>query len=352
MTTKLAIKHKDSLVLKENKLLQEKKCQSYKKFNLKKCEHLSFSWSTLSVFLVYWFILCPLIWAICDVSKTYWLSYWPFLFWVVAFLIWIIIMYALVIFWKRRFQARLDPEVNLMTPKYGSDYVDKLSNFHQMSSEDINFLETKKTNDLSDQKIKNDPGNFRRKDLLPLVIHKQMSNENIDDTEIMHIEKDEDGQLDVASDYVERNSLQDYLKLVTVSLPENEAKLPKSPMSPRELFFIDLIREAEKAESAKSLEKKVYFFPNETTQNYIENEQEIKNRTDMTNGKDIEVKDAKNEKNENMSRNESKCESSYFIADVENAVSERTEVFLQIDSNIEQLEINEENPILCDIAIQ
>lgn len=330
MTSKFTIK--DSFVLKENKLLQEEKCQSYKQSNLKKCEQLSFSWSILSVFLIYWFILCPLIWAICDASKMHWLLYWPFLFWIVAFLIWVMIMCALVISWRRRLQTRQDPEISLMTLKYGLDNVEKLLNTHQISSKNANSLETKKINNLSDQKAKNDSGNFRRKGLPPLVIHKQMSGENIDDTDVMHVEKDENGQLNGANDYVEKNSLQDYLKLVTVSPSEDEVKSPKSPMTPRELFFIDLIREAEKAESAKC---------------DTEKEEEIKKSTNMTNGKDIDnIEDTKNEKNGKISRN-MKCESSYFIADVESPVNEKTEVFLQIDSSIqEQLEINVEKPIL------
>lgn len=350
MTTKLAIKHKDSFALKENKLLQEKKCQNYKQFNLKKCEHISFSWTILGVFLVYWFVLCPLTWGICDAStiSLSWPLYWPFIFWAVAFLIWIMIMCALVISWKRRLQARQNPEINLMTPKYGSDNTEKLLSVRQMCSEDANSPKRNKVNNLSNETIKNDSGNFRKKDLPPLVLHKQMSGENIDDTGVVNVENDENDQLNVASDYVERSSLQDYLKLVTVSPSEDEAKLPKSPMSPRELFFIDLIREAEKAESAKSLEKKIHFFPNETTQSNPKSEEEVENRTNRMDEKDTEDdQNVKNKENENICKNESKCGSSYFIADVESPVSEKTEVFLQIDSNEEkQLEINKEKPVL------
>ncbi|XP_032689225.1 uncharacterized protein LOC116852710 [Odontomachus brunneus] len=327
MTTKFAIKHKDSSVLNENKLLQEKKCQSYKQSDLKKCGQLSFGWSILSVFVVYWFILCPLILAICDTSKTHWLSYWPFLFWIVAFLIWVMIMCALVISW-RYLQTRQDPEISLMTSKYGSDDMAKLLNAHQISSRNANFPETKKTNNLSDQEAKNDSDNFRRKDLSPLVIHKQMFGENIDDIGVVHVEKDEN-ELNDANDYIEKSSLQDCSKIVTVLSSKDEVKSPKSPMTPRELFFIDLIREAEKAENTKC---------------DTEKEEEIKKNTNITNGKDIE--NIEDEKNEKISRN-MKCESNYFIADVESPVNEKTEVFLQIDSSVEeQLEINVEKPIL------
>ncbi|XP_014485464.1 PREDICTED: uncharacterized protein LOC106749978 [Dinoponera quadriceps] len=340
MTTKFTIKHKDSLVLKENKSLQEKKCQSYNQFNLKKCEHLSFSWLIFSVFLIYWFVLCPLIWAICDVSKSYLLSYWPVLFWTVALLIWIMIMCALVIFWRRRLQARENSEINLITPKYGSDNVEKRLSVPQMSPGDANSLETKKTDNLLSQKETNDSANCRKKDLPPLMIHKQMSGENINDIGTVHVEKDENDQLDVTS---ERNSLQEHVKSGTVS--ENVAKSPKVPLSPRELFFIDLIREAEKTESAISLEKS-HFFPKGTTQSDSESEKEIKNSIDMTNEKDVDVEDMKNEQDDDI-KNESKCESNYFIADIESPVNEKSEVFLQIDSSVEeQLEINAENPVL------
>lgn len=347
MTTKLTIKHKDSLALKENKLLQEK--NSYKQSNLKKCEHVPFGWLILSIFLIYWFVLCPLIWAMCDASKIYWFSRWPFHFLIIAFLIWFMIMCTLLIYWRKRLQVRHGLEVNLMTSKYGSDNVEKHLSANQIFSGDANSLEIKKQNN-PDQKATNDSRNYRKKDLPPLMIHKQMSDTNIDDTAVVHVENDENDQLNVASDYVERSSLQDYLKLVTVSPSENGMKSP--PMSPRELFFIDLIREADRVESAKAPEK-TFFFPDEATQSDTKSEKEtetINNNPDTTNeenAENTENEDEKNEKNEEITDNTSQRESSYFIADVESSVNEKTEVFLQISSCVEgQSERDVEEPVL------
>lgn len=332
MTTKLAIKHKDSLALKESKVCREK-YEIYKQSKLKRCEHLSFPWSILSVFLLYWFVLCPLIWAICCTSRS-WPSYWPLLFWTVAFLIWITIMCGLIILWRTLLVKR-NPKTNVIS-KYE---LDNILNIYQISSKDAKSYETEKLNDLHDSESKkNDRGNFFKKELPPLMIHKQISGENIEDIGIVHVEKDETA-LDIASNY-DVNPLQDYLKLETVPSPD-ETKSPKTPMSPRELFFIDLIREAEKAENVKFL----HFFPSETIEEKMENVENIKEEKNIKDVKDTHTK------NEKDGLNKSKRESSYFIADVESPVNEKTEVFLQIDSCVDEqlekpvliLQSNEEN---------
>ncbi|XP_018308508.1 uncharacterized protein [Mycetomoellerius zeteki] len=333
MTTKLAIKHKDSLVLKENKL--HEKNYTIQQSRLKRYEHLSLPWSTLSVFVVYWLVLCPLIWAICY-KFAYWPSYWSFLFWTVAFLIWIVIMCGLIIFW-RRFQVKQSLEINTIS-KYGSDKERRPRSVHQISSEDSEFLRTKKWNDSHESESKSDRENLRR-DLPPLVIHKQISGENIEDTDgVVCVEENEKTRLSVASDYVQKSPLQDYLKLVTVSPSEDEVKSPKTPMSPRDLFFIDLIREAEKVE--RSLKTRTHFFPSETTEN--DSAETVKSITNGTDIEDVEHrKDVKDTEDENVkdkkdNKLRSKRESSYFIADVESPTSEKTEVFLQIDPNVDE----------------
>ncbi|KYQ51898.1 Mediator of RNA polymerase II transcription subunit 16 [Trachymyrmex zeteki] len=292
MTTKLAIKHKDSLVLKENKL--HEKNYTIQQSRLKRYEHLSLPWSTLSVFVVYWLVLCPLIWAICY-KFAYWPSYWSFLFWTVAFLIWIVIMCGLIIFW-RRFQVKQSLEINTIS-KYGSDKERRPRSVHQISSEDSEFLRTKKWNDSHESESKSDRENLRR-DLPPLVIHKQISGENIEDTDgVVCVEENEKTRLSVASDYVQKSPLQDYLKLVTVSPSEDEVKSPKTPMSPRDLFFIDLIREAEKVE--RSLKTRTHFFPSETTEN--DSAETVKSITNGTDIEDVEHrKDVKDTEDENV----------------------------------------------------
>ncbi|XP_071650579.1 uncharacterized protein [Temnothorax longispinosus] len=345
MTTKLAVKHKDSLALKENRL-HGKNCVINKQSRLKRYEHL-FPWSTLCVFLTYWFVLCPLIWAICY-TFAYWTSYWSFLFWVVAFLIWLVIMCGLIIFWKR-LQVKQSLEINVVS-KYGSDNARSPLNVNQIST-DAEFLETKKRNDSESKK--SDRENLR-KDLPPLVIHKQISGENIEDTVgVVRFEEDEKTRLSIASNYAEKNPLQDYLKLVTVSPSEDEVKSPKTPLSPRQLFFIDLIREAERVESARSLKTRTHFFPSEATENDnaetvkgIKDEKDKEDVKDRKSMKDVE-EDAKDKKDSEANELRSKRETSYFIADVESPTSEKTEVFLQINSNEgEETELIVEKPML------
>lgn len=338
MTTKLAMKHKDSLVLKENRPRGNNYVMR-KQTELKRYEHLSFPWSTLSVFVIYWFILCPLIWTMCYIY-AYWLPYWSFVFWIVAFLIWIMIMCGLIIFW-RRFQVKQSLEINAIS-KYGSDNVERPLSIHQIS-EDAEFLETKERNNFHDPESKKRNRENFRKDLPPLVIHKQISGENIENTAgVVRFEEDEKTHLNIVSDYAEKSPLQDYLKLVTVSPSEDEVKSLKTPMSPRELFFIDLIREADRVESAKLLKRKTHFFPSEAIEN-DNAETEVKSTKDEKDAEDVEyrknikdVEDTKDEKDWETNKSRSKRESSYFIADVESPTSEKTEVFLQINPNVEE----------------
>jgi len=338
MTTKLAIKRKDSL--KKNRL-HGKNCVIEQSKLKNRCEHLSFPWSVLSVFLVYWFLLCPLIWAICYTLRW---PLWPFLFWIIAFLIWIMIMCGLIIFW-RRFQVKHNLEINTIS-KYDSDNARRPLSVHQISPEDAEFLEKKKWNDSHDSESKKKNREDLRKDLPPLVIHKQISGKNIEDTAgIVRVEEDERTHLSIVSDYADKSPLQNYLKLVTVSPSEDEVKSPKTPMSPRDLFFIDLIREADRIESAKS--SKTHFFPSEMTESA--NAETVKSIKD---GKDTEehrkdIKDAEDAKNEKDNKLKSKRESSYFIAHVESPTNEKTEVFIQIDPSVdEETGLIVEKPVL------
>jgi len=255
-------------------------------------------------------------------------------------------MCGLIILW-RRFQVEQNLEINTIS-KYGSDNARKPLSVHQISPKDAEFLETKKWNDSHDLESKKNREDLR-KDLPPLVIHKQISGENIEDTAgIVRVEEDERTHLSIVSDYAEKSPLQDYLKLVTVSPSEDEVKSPKTPMSPRDIFFIDLIREADRVESARSSKTRTHFFPSETTESA--NAEIVKSVRD---GKDTEehrkdikdVEDAKKDKKDNKLK--SKRESSYFIADVESPTNEKTEVFIQIDPSVgEETGLIEEKPVL------
>jgi len=250
-------------------------------------------------------------------------------------------MCGLIILW-RRFQVVQNLEINTIS-KYGSDNARRPLSVHQISPEDAEFLETKKWNDSHDSESKKN-----REDLPPLVIHKQISGENIEDTAgIVRVEEDERAHLSSVSDYAKKSPLQDYLKLVTVSPSEDEVKSPKTPMSPRDLFFIDLIREADRVESARSSKTRMHFFPSETENANMETA-----KRDIRDGKDTEehkkeTKDVEDAKDEKDNKLKSKRESSYFIADVESPTNEKTEVFIQIDSSVdEEIGLIIEKPVL------
>jgi len=266
------------------------------------------------------------------------------------------IICGLIISW-RYLQIGQNDEIKMMS-KYGSDnIVEKPISTHRIKctasirekspgiNNDINDIVPSDRIDLGS---KNDQRNSRRRDLPPLVIHKRMSGEEIEDIGIVHVEKEEKAQLNVSNDYdYRKDPLQDYLykKFVTVSPFEDEIKSPKTPMSPRELFFIDLIREAEEAESAQSLKIKRRFFSREET----ENGTGITSKDVKSQGNESDTKDKKNIKDERnretmngifdkepyaeSNKKESKNESSYFIADVENPINKKTEVFLQVSSH-------------------
>lgn len=334
MATELALKHKDSLVLKEDKLHSEKRKVRNYNFNEKKWEELSFPWLITSVFVFYWFILVPLIWLICHLTKHWPWLHWPF--WTVAFVIWTAIICGAIVLWKR-LEVKRNREATL---KYGSNHKEgPYSNIRQITSENGELVEMKKMNNTSDDESKKNDRN-----LPPLMLDKRVSGEN-EDNGMKQDGKDEMAQgLDVADDCKDR-PFQDNLKLVTVSSLEDEIK---TPMSPRELFFIDLIREAEKAESAKSLKIKTHFFPDETTE---DNAKDVKeDAQDATDVRSPEgAKDAKVDENgEKTSELKLKRKSSYFIADVESSAGEKTEVFLQVNSSVreEQRELSVEKSVL------
>jgi len=237
-------------------------------------------------------------------------------------------MCGLIIFW-RRFQVEQSLEINAIS-KYGSDKERRPLSVHQIS-EGEEFLGTKKWNDFHESESKINRENLKR-DLPSLVIHKQISGENIEDTDgVVCVEENEKTRLSIASDYAQKSPLQDYLKLVTVSPSEDEVKSPKTPMSPRDLFFIDLIREAERVE--RSLKTRTHFFPSETAKS-------AKTMKSITNGtehrKDIKDMKDENVKDKKDNKLRSKRESNYFIADVESPTSEKTEVFLQINPNVDE----------------
>lgn len=348
MNSKLVLRHKDSLALREKQEINKRTGMRY----------LSLPCVTLSVFLVYWLIVCPIIFAVhfsFFSKKTRSSPQEALVYWIVAFSVWLVIMCVVLICWRRS-QVRQNSEIGVIS-KYGSDSVEKpLGNVLQ-TSEDAESPDTK-IESRDSESTKNDRES-KKSSLLPLVIQKRVSGEDIfENTAVVHrhAERDEEeARLNVASDYVAKNPLQDYLQLVTVSpSEEGEVKSAKTPMSPRELFFIDLIRAAEEAERANSSEPRTYFFPSEATRG-SDTKDAKKNATKE--GKEDDTKhkedakdamDSRGERNGTSTSEKSKRESRYFIANVESPICEKTEVFLRIDPDAgsDPAEVVVEKPVL------
>lgn len=339
---------------------------------------------TCCTFAGYWFIACPLIWAFFCYSSSItraWPKFWPIIFWIVALIIWIFIMIFLISIWKC---IKGKHNVNVKRRSYGSDDTNYLSpplreDIQPMIAKDKSNDKTSVDFGLSSKDYdKKSMNNFKatdnpiqkdsksKHDLPPLVMYRKMSKYDIESVNVVTTEKSrekDDDELrteDIQEINVDRNSIKDYLKLVTVTPSEENKNIisPKTPMSPRDLFFIDMIKAAEKAEKDKEIEKEdlskrhFWFLPENTLPSKIDSIDSKKNNSDNKNSKkDDSDKDNKDDVKQ------IKKESNYFIADIERPKNEKTEVFIEINKTLEPdtrkrctdlctIKINENNSIL------
>ncbi|XP_076651122.1 uncharacterized protein LOC143358102 [Halictus rubicundus] len=345
MSEALAVKHKNSLALTEQKLLQEQSgkrrcCQCTEPYKL-----TVFCIVMLCVFVLYWFVLGPLLIHAVHGSKNDHYSKHIFItYWVTAFFIWIFVTLCITVVWKC-VDTKQDKKVKLQTYGTSSEMtLGPMTNEKGGPTHSVKFVETKEDKITDKEKIKSEPDETdknnslemrrnrsrKHKDLPPLVIHRRNSGNNIENTGKVNLNSDSDGNGEDSDALksgnivpkIQRQSMQDYLKLVTVTPDDdtNTPKSPKGPLSPRELFFIDLIKAAEEADqnkengSAKVPDGK-HFFPND----FSSNEKGV-------------AADAPNEKksSENPLPN-SDPESTYFIANVESPKSEKTEVYIDVN---------------------
>ena len=363
MSEKLAANHINSIALKKHKLLLNKNdprsCYSYSKpYRLAILFVV-----TCCVFLIYWIILAPLLISIFTAhhsGKTEnWSVGWLVLYWFIAFLIWLFIMLCFLLIWKC-YEIKRSSAVKLQS--YGTNDSLKsriLINMKLDHSQDIKLKDIKYSTALNDSisdkdKSSTNLNEFRHnktrkhKDLPPLVIHRRNLGKNVEQVGTVNVEKniDKDDKdediLKSGNDILknQRESMTDYLKLVAVT-PQDEldTRSPKGPFSPRELFFIDFIREAEKAERIR--ERNSYgnteenrFFPS--------NFSEIK--------KDVN-KDTKEEQKLSDILTNKEQEVTYFVADIKSPRKEKSEVYLKIESDQESakewsVHLNNEKPIL------
>ncbi|XP_035723829.1 probable ATP-dependent helicase PF08_0048 [Vespa mandarinia] len=384
MTNKLAFKHKNSMALNEKKMISQESGSKSSHLYSKPFRIPIFLIITCCIFLGYWFIMCPLIWALLSHSSFIthaWPKFWSIIFWIVALIIWIFIMIFLISIWKC---IKDKHNINVKKRSYGSDSTnypsqslgediqpmiakdksnDKTSIDFDLSSKDYDkkSINNSKATDNTIQKHSK-----RKRDLPPLVIHRKMSKNDIENVNIVTTEKsqkkdDEELQIeDIQETNVNRNSIKNYLKLVTVTPSEENKNItsPKTPMSPRDLFFIDLIREAEKAEKNKEsekedLSKRRWFLPEHTIPSILNSIDSKTNNSDNKNSKkDDSDKDNKDDEKQ-VER-----ELNYFIADIESPKNEKTEIFIEINKTLETdskkesidlctVKMNENNPILA-----
>lgn len=361
MNDKFAVKHTNSISLKKQKLLL-KKSESNNCFPYSRPYKLAiFCIVSCCIFFIYWLVLTPLLISAFANHHSGKIKIWSgslILYWLIAFLIWLFIMLCLIIIWKC---VEIKSNDKMKFQSYGTNNTLKSESLinTKLDYSQNTKLKDKPLNDsiIDKNKILHDKLNInnsdelrynklkRYRDLPPLVIHRRNSGNDIEHTGIVNVKKniseginennEDEYLLKSGNNYLknQKESIKDYLKLVTVT-PQNEldTKTPKEFLSPRELFFIDLIREAEKAErnrenNSQETEKK-HFFSNDFSP--IE--------------KDVN-KNLKEEKKLTDHR------TTYFIADIENPKSEKNEVFLKIESDQESakewsVNLNDRKPIL------
>lgn len=362
MSEKLAAKHKNSLVAKKNKLLPEsesKNCWS----NSRSYRLAIFCILTCCIFVTYWIILTPLLLNVFvehHSENTDRSSAWLFvLYWLIAFVVWLFIMLCLVLIWRCSNTKHYDNEKlqsygtncssiseSLISKKFDRSKIAKLQDIKKDGSlNDPTIFYDKPNTNISDEVRRNKMK--KHKDLPPLVIHRRNSGNGIERVGTVNVEGIDDEsnedkvELKSGDDHWKtgRESMKEYLKLVTVT-PQDEldTKTPKGPLSPRELFFIDLIKEAEKAEQSKGKipegREGKQFFPND----FCPTKKDGKNVSNEEERSEIPVTNKE-------------PEATYFIANIESPKSEKAEVYLEIDPDPGTLkewsmDLSNEKPVL------
>lgn len=224
------------------------------------------SFIVYGVFFIFWIIVCPLTWALLNQSPSseQWPHYWPYILWTVAFIIWLIITSILIFFWRRQKIRKVachqtESLKSILTPKY-------VINVKEKQPEIMNMTQMTLNNDQEPVELRRNLKEERSR-LPPLIIHPNITGQN--ENKINVSTSEDKGNLDTPglanssriSREIGQSSIKEYLKIVTVETPSPAKDSPKSPLSPRELFFIDLIREADKKEpNIQTQFRKSYFF--------------------------------------------------------------------------------------------
>ncbi|XP_023290037.1 uncharacterized protein LOC111674334 [Orussus abietinus] len=371
MTNNLARKHKSSLTLVKNPPTTNDCGSSSEVEQDSRNFHLSLFLSiSCLMFLLYWIVLCPLLWACLQngLAPRSWPRFWPFAFWFVALLVWLLIMSLFVALWKyliRRKQSR-ELEIDKRIPQ---DWTPLLSHKSMSKKENLQSKEklTGQTESTNDEEI-------RKKTSMETELNEGCEK---DDLQLVRIATPCSSE--AASEESENT------KMLSED-PEQERMSPVTPLSPRQLFFINFLRQAEvtgkskkvkdlpmssksviesstdevtntakerqfKEEGDKSkdtveinescIDKPVTFFDEEIGSFQLHKEEFVTDKdpdSKSSNKSENQQKEVCEAKAPNLER--SKVKSQYFIADVEPLANKKTEVFLRIepDSGIAKLE--------------
>ncbi|XP_043279694.1 uncharacterized protein [Venturia canescens] len=314
MSNKLATKHKSSLTLK-SPIKKSYFNHSKHAENSEKCEKefsvTIFPFIICLIFFIHWIIVCPLIWALLyrtEFSEN-WPNYWPYLYWLVAFSAWLLPMLIFLLIWRRATTTKNDRLISgansIEIQHEKNSCLENNDGFAQPEILELTSVSRNKDEGHSEvHKTRKE----KIKQLAPLVIHRNMSGqsgtENLGDVKIETPIEDEEK----IEKYIDKDLMDKYNKFVRLDRPlslrssvASEKSNSDVPLSPRELFFIDLIRHAESNEDKNSIDS-----PTKLAQSISQKKTAACTETRPTE------------------------ESSYFIANVESPGANKNEIFIEI----------------------
>lgn len=212
------------------------------------------------LFILFWFILCPLLFVYLLQLKPKWPKIWQFIYWLLALIVFVILLLLLVYLWRRRSKHK-----NEILGRKESDFLlNNIKNECKKNSCSVTLYTIQKSQEPAErspptEKIRNRPSNLSISQVTTVELHNSTS----------------------------------------------------SPLSPRELFFWDLIQSANKSSNSVSY-------------NFIENEKKFCSLDNFS------VSSPKRIKSAEVTRR-SRASADYFIANVPDRKSLTAEAFLFVD---------------------
>lgn len=236
---------------------------------------IAFPLVTVLTTMFFWLIFCPLLFAKC-LTMAFSDALWPVYFWVTAFIVYLIILALLLCYWR-------------CTPKKKKQAV------YVISVEDKDEVEEDSCIELNE------------------IPSKEITDINANDSDI---KKDTPDQNELFPRCSVRQKKRPQSLMLTEERPVSQNL--SSPLTPRELFFIDLIETANKTCSS-------------TTHTFLENEKQRYSP-------DPVVMDSDNDKTK------SSLPAEFFIANVPVDQNCTSQVFLYVDEDTTKPQIE----VICD----